>query len=246
MPRIIRPYYGDAAFGKNGKSPSSTIYARTSSQCESTKMVTYTKSYKAPIQPNSAPQLYIRDKMRQIVLCLKAYSSKYYESSLYGTYPSAEPTFVTNRSRYISLCLRYGISVFPLSAEIDKSDDSLSLILFYDDLFFAFFDLDVVYAAIQIRGNPPISTYFRDRIKLSLKEWSDQDTILGRGVHSDPVGITLPVTGSEFTVGNLYPLRIWMSLVDFPAPPVDTGIDATTTWDIGNSVRMDGIVSVIN
>ena len=108
MPKIILPFQGAAAAGKNGKSENSLIYARTSAECEAQKMVTYTKSYKAPVQPNSALQLAARDKMRQLVLSLKAFQPYYVQGSLYGTYPVLENSFVSNRSRYLSICIVTG------------------------------------------------------------------------------------------------------------------------------------------
>lgn len=239
MPKIILPFQGVAAAGKNGKSQNSLIYARTSGECDAQKMVTYTKSYKAPVQPNSALQLSARDKMRQLILSLKAMSGLYVPGSLYGTYPTPEGSFVSNRSRYISLCMKNGVHILPHFGTVDKSESLFKFQLQYDDLFNAFFSLDDIRYAVQIRGDRTTKYFYRDSQKFQIADLDHGEEYFTRDIHYNNITyFSFAATPADFG-GNTYTARLWISTVDFPAPPDSPFVDATTTWDIGNSVRMD-------
>lgn len=239
MPKIILPFQGAAAAGKNGKSENSLIYARTSAECEAQKMVTYTKAYKAPIQPDSALQLAARDKMRQLVLSLKVMNGLYVPGSLYGTYPTIEGTFVTDRSRYIALCMRRGIHILPHFGTVDTSEGLFKFQLQYDDLFNAFFALDVLYAAVQIRGDRTAKYFYRDVLKIEMADLNHAEEYFSRDIHwNTPTYFSFACKPADFG-SNTYTARLWISENEFPAPPVNPSTDATSTWDIGNSVRVD-------
>lgn len=243
MPKIILPFQGAAAAGKNGKSENSLIYARTSAECEAQKMVTYTKSYKAPVQPDSALQLAARDKMRQLVLSLKAMSGLYVPGSLYGTYPVIESSFVSDRSRYIALCMRRGIHILPHFGTVDTSESKFKLRLQYDDLFNAFFSLDVLYFACQIRGDQTNKYFYRDSQKIEIIDLDHSEEYFSRDIHwNSPTYFTFYCTPADFGA-NDYTARLWISEVEFPAAPENPSTDATSTWDIGNSVRVDFLFS---
>lgn len=239
MPKLILPFQAAAAAGKNGKSENSIIYARTSAECDAQKMVTYTKSYKAPVQPNSALQLSARDKMRQLVLSLKSMSGLYVPGTLYGTYPVIESSFVSDRSRYIALCMRHGIHILPHFGTVDTSENLFKFQLQYDDLFNAFFSLDKLHCAIQIRGDQTNQYFYRDSFKFEIIDLNHDEEYFSRDVHwNTPLYFSFSVDENDFGSGS-YTARVWISLVEFPAPPVDQSLDATSTWDIGNSVRVD-------
>ena len=239
MPKIILPFQGAAAAGKNGKSENSLIYARTSAECEAQKMVTYTKSYKAPVQPNSALQLAARDKMRQLVLSLKSMSGLYVPGSLYGTYPVIESSFVSDRTRYIALCMRKGIHILPHFGTVDTSERLFKFQLQYDDLFNAFFSLDVLYWAVQIRGDQTDKYFYRDSAKFYIVDLSHSEEYFGRDIHwNSAVYLTFRANPADFGAGD-YTARLWISENEFPAPPENPRTDATSTWDVGNSVRVD-------
>lgn len=239
MPKIILPFQGAAAAGKNGKSENSIIYARTSAECDAQKMVTYTKSYKSPIQPNSALQLAARDKMRQLVLSLKAMSGLYVPGSLYGTYPVIENSFVSDRSRYIALCMRRGIHILPHFGTVDNSESLFKLQLQYDDLFNAYFSLGKLHCAVQIRGDRTNKYFYRDEFKFEMIDLNHDEEYFTRDIHlNTPTYFSFAVDPADFG-GNTYTARVWISENAFPAPPENPSTDATSTWDIGNSVRVD-------
>lgn len=239
MPKIILPFQGAAAAGKNGKSENSLIYARTSAECEAQKMVTYTKSYKAPVQPNSALQLAARDKMRQLVLSLKSMNGLYVPGTLYGTYPVIESSFVSDRTRYIALCMRRGIHLLPHFGTVDTSESLFKFQLQYDDLFNAFFSLDVLNYAVQIRGDQTDKYFYRDSAKFEIGDLSHGEEYFTRDVHWNSVTFFSFTANPADFGANDYTARLWISENEFPAPPVNPSIDATSTWDIGNSVRVD-------
>ena len=243
MPKLILPFQAAAAAGKNGKSENSLIYARTSAECEAQKMVTYTKSYKAPVQPNSALQLAARDKMRQLVLSLKAMSSIYVPGSLYGTYPVIESSFVSDRSRYIALCMRRGIHFLPHFGTVDTSESLFKLRLQYDDLFNSFFTLAELHCAAQIRGDQTNKCFYRDEFKFELIDLNHSEEYFDRDIHwNTPAYFSFAVDPADFG-GGTYSARVWISENAFPAPPENPSTDATSTWDIGNSVRVDFLFS---
>lgn len=241
MPKIIRPYYGDAAYGKNGSSPSSLIYARTSGNVESNKMVTYTKGYKAPIQPDTALQLAVRDKMRQLTASLKAFSPLYVPGSLFGTLPVPESSFKSGRSKYFSICLRLGIHFMMMFATLDISENKLKMRFLSDALFNAYFSLDSIRYAVQIRGTETNQYFYRSTDKFQYVDLDVNDDYLDREVNYNDAYFNLVADEDDFKDGDDYQGRLWFSLVDFPAAPTDPLIDATNTWDIGNSVRSDFI-----
>lgn len=245
MPKIILPFQGAAAAGKNGKSENSLIYARTSSECEAQKMVTYTKSYKAPVQPNSALQLLARDKMRQLILSLKAYQPYYVQGSLYGTYPVLESSFVSDRSRYISLVMRNGLSVFHSEVWLEASDSAFRIKLCIDDLFGAYFSWTDFFFAIQIRGDQVDCAFYRDQFKVNRTSFSVDYPLYGREATSMDHFESVNVDETDFDGKKPYTCRLWASPIAFPSPPANNQIDATSTWDIGNSVRMDFLFNVI-
>ena len=245
MPKVIRPYFGDAAAGKNGRSPSSTIYARTSANVESTKMVTYTKSYKAPVQPNTAQQLSARDKLRQLVLSLKAYKPLFVPGSLYGTLPIPEGTFISNRSKYISIAMKQGISVFHGDAWLDARDSTFEIKLFFDDLFTDFFSWESLFFAVQIRGDVVDSAFYRNQFKVDRNSFSVSYPAYDRDGHCMSAFKHFAVDETDFDAGKPYTARLWASPIAFPAPPVSNQEDATNTWDIGNSVRLDFLFNII-
>ena len=239
MPKIILPFQGAAAAGKNGKSENSLIYARTSSECEAQKMVTYTKSYKAPVQPNSALQLAARDKMRQLVLSLKSMNGLYVPGTLYGTYPVIESSFVSDRTRYIALSMRRGIHILPHFGTVDNSERLFKFQLQYDDLFNAFFSLDVLNYAVQIRGDQTDKYFYRNAAKFGIADLSHGEEYLTRDIHwNSGTYFSFSVNQADFGAGD-YTARLWISENEFPAPPENPRTDATSTWDVGNSVRVD-------
>lgn len=239
MPKIILPFQGAAAAGKNGKSENSLIYARTSAECEAQKMVTYTKSYKAPVQPNSALQLAARDKMRQLVLSLKSMNGLYVPGTLYGTYPVIESSFVSDRTRYIALCMRSGIHILPHFGTLDNSERLFKFQLQYDDLFNSFFSLDGLNYAVQIRGDQTDKCFYRDRAKFQIADLSHGEEYFTRDIHWNSVSyFSFAANPADFGAGD-YTARLWISKNVFPAPPENPSTDATSAWDIGNSVRVD-------
>lgn len=246
MPKIILPFQGAAAAGKNGKSENSLIYARTSAECEAQKMVTYTKSYKAPVQPNSALQLAARDKMRQLVLSLKAYQPYYVPGSLYGSYPVIESTFVSDRSRYISNCMKNGLSLFHSEVWLDYSESLFKIKLCFDDLFQAYFSWTYFFFAVQIRGDQVDSAFYRDIFKCAKEDFTVDYPLYDRDATSNSAFETVAVDESDFDSGKPYTCRLWTSPVAFPSPPSSGQVDATPTWDIGNSVRMDFLFNIIS
>ena len=215
------------------------IYARTSAECEAQKMVTYTKSYKAPVQPDTALQLAARDKMRQLVLSLKAMSGLYVPGSLYGTYPVIESSFVTDRSRYIALCMRRGIHILPHFGTVDTSESLFKLQLQYDDLFNAYFSLSELHCAIQIRGDQTDKCFYRDSFKFEMVDLNYTEEYFKRDVHwNSTTYFSFSANPADFGA-NDYTARVWISENAFPLPPENPSTDATSTWDISNSVRMD-------
>ena len=245
MPKIILPFQGAAAAGKNGKSENSLIYARTSADCEAQKMVTYTKAYKAPIQPNSALQLAARDKMRQLVLSLKQMQPYYVPGSLYGTYPTIESTFVSDRSRFIANAMKQGLLFYHQESWIKASESLFKVKLLFDDLFNAFFSLTNIFYAVQIRGDQIDSAFYRMTWKVDIADFTYPEEIYSRDTHAQTVFETMAVDETDFDGGKPYTARLWASLVSFPKPPVNSQIDATSTWDIGSSVRMDYLFNII-
>ena len=245
MPKIILPFQGAAAAGKNGKSENSLIYARTSAECEAQKMVTYTKSYKAPVQPNSALQLAARDKMRQLVLSLKSMSGLYVPGSLYGTYSVIESSFVSDRSRFISNAMKQGLLFYHQESWMKASESLFKVKLLYDDLFNAFFSLTDIFFAVQIRGDQVDSAFYRKTWKVDIADFTLAEEIYSRDTHTQKVFETMAVDVTDFYAGKPYTARLWASLVAFPKPPVNNQIDATSTWDIGSSVRMDYLFNII-
>lgn len=245
MPKIILPFQGAAAAGKNGKSENSLIYARTSAECEAQKMVTYTKSYKAPVQPNSALQLAARDKMRQLVLSLKQMQSYYVPGSLYGTYPTIEKTFVSDRSRFIANAMKQGLLFYHQESLIKASESLFKVKLLYDDLFNAFFSLTNIFYAVQIRGDQIYSAFYRMTWKVDITGFTYAEENYSRDTHAQTVFKTMAVNKTDFDAGKPYTARLWASLVAFPTPPANNQIDATSTWDIGSSVRMDSLFNII-
>lgn len=245
MPKVILPFQGAAAAGKNGKSENSIIYARTSAECDAQKMVTYTKSYKAPIQPNSALQLSARDKLRQIVLSLKNLSPYFVPGSLYGTLPVLEGSFKSDRTRFISNCMNYGVLLYHNECWLDNSESKFKLKVMYDDLFQAFFSSTSIHYAVQIRGDQVDKAFYRDYFKSDYSDFDGTEEIYDRDIHRLTTFQSFDVDETDFDGAKPYTARLWASPIAFPKPPADSQVDATATWDIGKSVRMDFLFNII-
>ena len=245
MPKLILPFHAAAAAGKNGSSENSIIYARTSAECEAQKMVTYTKAYKSPVQPNSALQLSARDKLRQIVLSLKNLSPYFVPGSLYGTLPVLEGTFKSDRTRFISNCMRYGVLLYHNECWLDNSESAFKIKVMYDDLFQAYFNTENIFFAVQIRGDVVDKAFYRDYFKSGYDQFDSQEEIYDRDIHRLSRFKTFTVDETDFDGGKAYTARLWAAPVAFPEPPSNNQVDATSTWDIGSSVRMDFLFNII-
>lgn len=239
MPKIIMPFQGLAAAGKNGRSSSSLIFARTKANVEAQKMVTYTKSYKVPVQPDSPSQLFCRGKFKELMDCLRAYNSEYVYGSLKGIPFSESGTFVSDRSLYISNCLKTYLLFFCKDSLIDKDNARLVFSPFLDYKLNEFLSFSDIYFACQVRGNPPINAYYRERFSLKIESFDNGLVFCDRQIYRSEEQRLEGLVGAEFTLGNFYRVRYWFSQSPFPDPPPDTNIDATNTWDIPGCVRFD-------